>query len=264
MKNILFYLILFFTVSCFFACTSDDDEDNSFTLTIPGEFKHLLETDVSILTPHYIQINRGTKPFTIKVENESIANAEMYARTNDSQIEILANKLGTTSLLVTDAKGVSNQLVINVIEEERIFESKGPMTIVEGDIAEDIKEEIIQNGNAQAIIQRGGCVKFVFNSKEKGIIKIWKTEEEHTPVEGTFELCKSSETDILEIIAKYYNESHLLVFQPIKQTPLRSRGTPNIFLYPYMLFEDLTNSFKEKYPQITSLKIMHSGGLQWR
>ena len=104
-------------------------------------------TAINIVGGGSVGITGGKAPYTAEIEDEQIATVKV----DEDRVRISPVKLGTTSLIVKDADGLTVKIGVKVVESVQRFMSNAVYVKIEGENVNDANKETLEELEAQVI-----------------------------------------------------------------------------------------------------------------
>ena len=228
-------------LSLTFACSNEKDENNPLRLPFYEDNKIILLYPKENGT---IEIAGGVQPYSVHCKSE-LLKVYIDEDPNYFQYEVLG--VGETTIEISDASGQSVFLNAVIKYNEWSMEITEHSVYVEGDhmtIADqnELKEKVF----ASIPVKVGGGYKFIFTERESGIVHVYKENFGGEYSEGTFSIkdMDNATRDEWVYNLTFNGEEHNYLHAVIVRS--RSIGP----LIPYAFCEELTDKYKEEYPEL--------------
>ena len=163
--------ILMVIISGLGIVSCDDDNERFFLYQIDEVVfpdQAISSTAINIVGGGSVGITGGKAPYTAEIEDEQIATVKV----DEDRVRISSVKLGTTSLIVKDADGLTVKIGVKVVEFVQRFMSNAVYVKIEGENVNDANKETLEELEAQVIadgfLKATGYVRFVYNTKDGG------------------------------------------------------------------------------------------------
>ena len=235
--------ILMVIISGLGIVSCDDDNERFFLYQIDEVVfpdQAISSTAINIVGGGSVGITGGKAPYTAEIEDEQIATVKV----DEDRVRISSVKLGTTSLIVKDADGLTVKIGVKVVEFVQRFMSNAVYVKIEGENVNDANKETLEELEAQVIadgfLKATGYVRFVYPF-EKVIKRI-------------------GEKSYSAFLVNYEDRTHeFYLTTPERPEP----DTRSLGPIPCWLVEDVTEIYKAWYSELglTSVRRVCIGSL---
>lgn len=258
------FFLLFFLIAC--GLTSCGDEDERFYLY---ELSEVYDPNIPVSSVYVpitegrsVVIMGGEAPYTVELSNSQLATATLSEE--GDIIHLSPIRLGTTTLVVTDARGERTQIEVKVDVGMESFRVSEVVVDISDDLdeatADELKERILQD----ARMQPKGGIRWTYKTKESGTMALTYSSEEGESMMADF----TKETLPAEDGGLYFlfrfvfsGETHGLELR--YGYPRVSEGSRSISPTPSYLAENVTDVYKEQYPSLQNAVVYYIGFFIW-
>lgn len=254
--------LLFLLLSCVLA--SCNDEDERFYLY---ELSEVYDPNIPVSSVYVpitegrnVGIMGGEAPYTVELSNSQLATATLSEE--GDIIHLSPIRLGTTTLVVTDARGERTQIEVKVDVDMESFRVSEVAVDISGDLDETTTDELKERILQSAVMQENDRIRWTYETKESGTMTIVRSSGEEEDVTATF----TRETMYGEDSRAYLrfhgicNEQEY-EFDLCFGNVLPTSGVRSIGPTPCSLIVDLTDIYKEEYPALQTAVICYMGYL---
>lgn len=256
MKKLL-YLFLF--TGLFFALNScsDDDNNNNIKIYVAESYNadgsaNLVQTETLNALVGFgctFTIKGGSGSYTVTSENEDIAVVEPNADVKGEYYISTKGVLGSTVIKVDDGNGeiISVPFAVNSYRIEISIRKTYAAIVVEEGVTfdENIRKQINEDVDA-CVIPAGNVFALTYNEPSSGSLYI--SGDGSTKYDGTFTQTRTNSYD-WTVFAKYNDKEYQYLLSKIE---LVTKATD---LVKMDIIEDMTDIYKEKYPEAGIKKV---------
>lgn len=254
--------LLFLLFSCVLA--SCNDEDERFYLY---ELSEVYDPNIPVSSVYVpitegrnVGIMGGEAPYTVELSNSQLATATLSEE--GDIIHLSPIRLGTTTLVVTDARGERTQIEVKVDVDMKSFRVSEVAVDISGDLDETTTDELKERILQSAVMQENDRIRWTYETKKSGTLMLVRSNEEDESITATFtsETMKGENSYTYFRFYGYCNEQEYefdLWFGNVMPTS----GVRSIGPTPCSLIVDLTDIYKEEYPALQAAAIYYMGYL---
>ena len=188
-------------------------------------------------------------------------------KVDEDRVRISSVKLGTTSLIVKDADGLTVKIGVKVVEFVQRFMSNAVYVKIEGENVNDANKETLEELEAQVIadgfLKATGYVRFVYNTKDGGEMTLLAENTAGAKIiTAPFEkvIKRIGEKSYSAFLVNYEDRTHeFYLTAPERPEP----DTRSLGPMPCWLVEDVTEIYKAQYSELglTSVRRVCIGSL---
>ena len=258
--------ILMVLISGWGIVSCDDDNERFFLYQIDEVVfpdQAISSTAISIVGGGSVGITGGKAPYTAEIEDEQIATVKV----DEDRVRISPVKLGTTSLIVKDADGLTVKIGVKVVESVQRFMSNAVYVKIEDENVNEANKETLEELEAQVIadgfLKATGYVRFVYNTKDGGEMTLLAENTAGAKIiTAPFEkvIKQIGEESYSAFLVNYEDRTHeFYLTAPERPEP----DTRSLGPMPCWLVEDVTEIYKAQYSELglTSVRRVCIGSL---
>ena len=241
----------------------DDDDERFFLYQIDDIYfpdRPISGVTVEITGSSSVGMTGGVAPYTVETGDERIAKAKINEEYG--YVTIGAVQLGTTDLIVRDANGLTAKIEVKVIKGRSSFYTKyGVSAQIEG-LGDSEKAVLEKQVIADSDMQVTGRFDLVYDTKDDGMLTISLRNNDANPILASFtrEIKQVDEKTFTSYIyVNYKGADHVFYYAAPEKPLLEDGGTRALGPMRSWLVEDVTEIYKNAYPQVTSVKRIYDG-----
>jgi len=188
-------------------------------------------------------------------------------KVDEDRVRISPVKLGTTSLIVKDADGLTVKIGVKVVESVQRFMSNAVYVKIEDENVNEANKETLEELEAQVIadgfLKATGYVRFVYNTKDSGEMTLLAENTAGAKIiTAPFEkvIKQIGEESYSAFLVNYEDRTHeFYLTAPERPEP----DTRSLGPMPCWLVEDVTEIYKAQYSELglTSVRRVCIGSL---
>lgn len=247
-QKTIFYTLLilmcgFLTVSC-----SDDDDDGIKFYYSNSEGKEVRVNAINVYLDMgaVVRVEDVSGDYEVKSSSPDIVDNVVYY---DDRFSIKANKVGTTTLTLTDSRGETASLAITVVKREtRLTVIESFVDILATNPTPEDQEKIaaLKGQIGDQLLAIGDSYKLTYNDSESGAVDVYK-ENSTTPLRsGTFVLQKNYEENRMVFVMTFKDKVTTYYFSTSYNMTPSQRSSES---RPVYFIQDFFNLY-ENYPGV--------------